>query len=265
MAGERAASPHGGTPSFRSITPVRAYEGVVAQIEEAIFTGQLAAGERLPSERDLMVQFDVSRSTVREALRVLESNGLVRSRPGDPSGGAQVQPHSSGRLSRALTNFARLGQIGIAELVQFRMVVEGSAVRLAAELHTDEELDAMQGAYERMRTATEESYEEFSNADVDFHLSVASCAGNQLLSACSEFAREMALRLTLEKLRDSSDRPALMEETLRRHGAYLEAIARRDGQRAEALARIDLFDYGQYVPDAERDRLRLLLMPIQAD
>jgi GntR family transcriptional repressor for pyruvate dehydrogenase complex len=248
-----------GAPAFRSITPVRAYEGVVAQVEEAIFSGTLQPGQRLASERDLMAQFGVSRNTVREALRVLESNGLVRSRPGDPSGGAEVQANSTGRLAKALTSFARLGQIGIAELVEFRMVVEGSAVRLAAELHTQSELEAMQGAYSQMQRAADESYEAFSAADVSFHLSVAACAGNQFLSACSEFARDLVLKLTTDKLRQSVDRPALIQETLRRHGAYLEAIAERDGNHAERLAREDLYDYySVFVTEAERLRLRLL-------
>jgi DNA-binding FadR family transcriptional regulator len=249
-----------GRPAFTSITPVRAYEGVVSQIEEAIFEGRLVAGDRLPSERDLMVQFGVSRGTVREALRVLESNGLTRSRPGDP-GGATVLGHSSGRLAKALTTFARLGQVGAAELIEFRMVVEGSAVRLAAELHDESSLAAMESAFNAMKGAVNESYEAFSAADVSFHLAVSACSGNSLLSACSEFSREMVLQLTSENLRASGDPSERMQETLRRHGAYLEAIVAREGRRAEALARQDLFDYyGPELTDHERSRLERLLL-----
>ncbi len=257
----RAAEQDPQPPAFRSITPVRAYEGVVAQIEEAILAGQLRPGHRLPSERALMAQFEVSRGTIREALRVLESNGLVRSRPGDPSGGAEILANSSGRLAKALTTFARLGQVGIVELVEFRMVVEGSAVRLAAELHDQQALDAMEAAYAEMQRAVGVSYEAFSDADVAFHLAVASCSGNSLLTACSEFARSMVLQMTVDHIRGAADSEALMQETLKRHGAYLEAIARRDGRHAEALARADLVDYyGVYVDDADRSRLQLLLV-----
>lgn len=259
VAGE-AMSKQKAAPAFHSITPVRAYEGVVSQIEEAIFSGVLEPGHRLPSEREMMAQFGVSRSTVREALRVLESNGLVRSRPGDPNGGAEIQPSSPDHVSKALTSFARLGRVGVAELVEFRMVVEGSAVHLAANLHTQEELDAMNAAFAEMQLQAEISYEAFSKADVKFHLTIARFSRNALLGACSEFAHDMVLKLTTDKLRDSPDPQPLMEHVLARHGAYLEAIGERNGRRAEALARRDLFDwYGEYLSSDERQRLELLL------
>jgi DNA-binding FadR family transcriptional regulator len=255
----------GDQPSFNRITPVRAYEGVVAQIEAAIFDGRLTPGQRLPSEREMMTQFAVSRATVREALRVLESNGLVRSRPGDPNGGAEVQRSSTKNLSKAMTSFARLGRMGVPELVQFRMVVEGSAVRLAAVLHDQAGLGAMQTAYEHMKEAVSGSYEDFSAADVAFHLSVARCSGNQLLTACSEVARDMVLGLIKDKLEASPDRGSLMGETVARHGEYLKAIKSRNGIKAEALARQDLMDYyGAYTDDEGRERMSALLATVRS-
>ncbi|MGO4599699.1 FadR/GntR family transcriptional regulator [Terrabacter sp. 2RAF25] len=81
---------------FEPVRSVRLYERIVEQVEEAIARGELRPGERLPSERELVVQFGTSRATVREALRVLESNGVVRSRPGDPNGpeAARASLHS---------------------------------------------------------------------------------------------------------------------------------------------------------------------------
>ena len=247
-------------PSFHSITPVRAYEGIVEQVEQAVFSGALLPGDRLPSERELMAQFSVSRSTVREALRVLDSHGIVRSRPGDKLG-PEIQAHSAGRLTKALSTFARLGQISVAQVVEFRMVVEGSAVRLAAELHDDDQLAAMRAALASMERAAGESSEAFSEADVEFHLAVARCSGNSLISACGEFAHDLVLQMTTNHVRSAADPAELFQETLRRHGAYLDAIATRDGRRAEALARQDLVDYyGPQVSEAEQSRLRLLLL-----
>ncbi|GAA3536061.1 FadR/GntR family transcriptional regulator [Nocardioides daeguensis] len=255
------SSPDEARPRFTNVTPVRAYESVVAQIENAVFAGQLVPGDRLPSERELMAQFGVSRGTVREALRVLESGGIIRSRPGDP-GGATVQANSSARLAKALTTFVKLGQIGVGELIEFRMVVEGSAVRLAAELHDDETLAAMEDAFADMKRAADVSFEDFSAADVSFHLAVAACSGNSLFSACSQFARDTVLQLTTDNLKESGDPTELIQETLRRHGAYLQAIRDRDGRTAEALARQDLVDYyGPHLEADERARIDLLLMP----
>ena len=72
---------------------MRLYQRIVEQIEDAIARGELKPGQRLPSERELVVQFGASRSTVREALRVLESNGVVRSRPGDPTAPRSCRSH----------------------------------------------------------------------------------------------------------------------------------------------------------------------------
>lgn len=83
---------------FQPVQPVRAYQRIVEQIEEALSRGDLVPGQRLPSERELVTQFAVSRSTVREALRVLESNGMVRSRPGDPNG-PEILPFSPARCA----------------------------------------------------------------------------------------------------------------------------------------------------------------------
>ena len=69
---------------FRPVRAVHAYERIVEQIEDAIFHGRIAPDDRLPSERELMREFQVGRSTVREALRVLQSKGLVRSPAGRP-------------------------------------------------------------------------------------------------------------------------------------------------------------------------------------
>jgi GntR family transcriptional repressor for pyruvate dehydrogenase complex len=262
MATTNSEAPKDSEPTFRSVVPVRAYEGVVDQIELAVFGGHLNPGDRLPSERDMMAQFSVSRATIREALRVLESRGLVRSRPGDPHGGAEIQASSPRAIGTAVRSFARLGQMTITALVQFRMVVEGSAIRLAAELHDESQLHTMEQAYQNMVDAVGGPHEVFSRADVAFHLAVARSSGNELLSACSEIAVDLVISLIGDKLQQSPSRVDLMRDTLRRHGRYLTAIRSRDGIGAERLARMDLYEY--YVPFVDkRDRrnLELLLDP----
>lgn len=249
-------------PTFRSVVPVRAYEGVVDQVELAIFGGRLNPGDRLPSERDMMAQFGVSRATVREALRVLESRGLIRSRHGDPTGGAEIQSSSPRALGTAVRSFARLGQLSIAELVQFRMVAEGSAIRLAAVLHDDAQLASMRRAHEEMVDVAEGSYDAFSRADVAFHLCVAHASGNKLLSACSEIAVDLVISLIRDKLQSSPRRIDLMQDTIRRHGRYLDAIESRNGALAERLARVDLYEYySPFINESDRRRVEVMLAP----
>jgi GntR family transcriptional regulator, transcriptional repressor for pyruvate dehydrogenase complex len=248
----------GGRP-FEPVRPVRAYESIVEQVEDRVFRGQLRPGERLPSEREMTAQFGVSRSTVREALRVLESDGLVRSRPGDPNG-PEVLPFSPTTLRKSVTRLVRVDEVGLAELVQFRMLLEGSANLLAARLATDDELAAMDMALAAMEAALDRGYEEFSRADVAFHDTVARAGRSILIQVCSDVVRGVVLGLISQKIADAPDQRELMERSLRHHRDVLDAVRRRDGPLAARLARESLYDYyAGYVPEEERPLLRALL------
>lgn len=244
---------------FRPVQPVRAYERIVEQVEEALFRGELRPGERLPSERELVTQFAVSRSTVREALRVLESNGVVRSRPGDPHG-PEVLPYSSGGLHKQMMRLARVDELSLAELIAFRMILDGSANLLAARLRTPAQLDEMEAALEVMRTAVAIGYEQFSEADVAFHDAVARASRNSLIQVCNDVVRGVVLGLISDKISRSRNRRALMQESLAHHAQVLAAVRAGDGHAAARIARQNLFDYySGYVPKAEREPLRALI------
>ncbi len=246
-------------PRFQPVQPVRAYERIVQQIEEAILRGDLRPGERLPSERDLVQQFSVSRATVREALRVLQSNGMVRSRAGDPAG-AEIMPFSPATLQKSMTTLARLSELTLTELIQFRMLLDATANLLAAQLRTEEQLSEMDTALKVMRDSVSLGYEEFSRADVAFHDAVARASGNRLLQVCNQVVRSVALTLIAEKIVHALDRTAQMEESIAHHAEVLEAVRAGDGTAAARIARQNLYDYyASYVPENERMFLRALL------
>jgi DNA-binding FadR family transcriptional regulator len=245
-------------PRFQPVQPVRAYERIVQQIEDAILRGDLRPGERLPSERELVQQFSVSRSSVREALRVLQSNGMVRSRAGDPAG-AEVLRLSPASLQKSMTTLARVSELSLAELVQFRMLLDGSANLLAARLRTDEQLAEMDAAMDLMRAATGD-YEEFSRADVAFHEAVARASGNRLVQVCNQVVRSVVLTLIAEKIARAADRTALMAESIAHHAEVLDAVRLGDGPAAARIARRNLYDYyAGYVDEDEREFLRALI------
>jgi len=248
-----------GVPRFEPVRTVRVYERIVEQIEEAVETGVLTPGERLPSERDLMAQFGVSRSTVREALRVLQARGMIRSRPGDPHG-AEVLPFSPAALHRSMTTLARVDELSLGELVQFRMVLDASANLLAARLRTDGQLAEMDAAIDRMRTAAEVGYDEFSAADVAFHDAVARASRNKLIQICTDVVRSIVLNLVAERIAGADDRAALMEQSIRHHEEVLAAVRAGDGPLAASLSRRTMYDYYVgYVPEEERPALTALL------
>jgi GntR family transcriptional repressor for pyruvate dehydrogenase complex len=242
---------------FEHVAPVRAYEQVVAQIEQAVLAGRVLPGERLPSERELMAQFGVSRSTIREALRVLQAGEVIRSRPGDPRG-PEVLAASPGMLHKSMHRLARGEHIGLGELVQFRMLLEGQAYLLAARLRTDAQLGEMERALAAM--SPELDYPEFSRADVAFHDAIARATGNPLVIVCAEVVRGVVLELIEDKLQHADDRATLMRASLRHHEEVLQAVRDGDGALASRLARRALHDYyAEYVPEEQRSMLEPLL------
>lgn len=243
---------------FEPVARVRTYERVVEQIEQAVFTGQLPPGSHLPSERDLVAQFGVSRSTIREALRVLESNGMIQSRAGDQRG-PQVLAVSPENLHKSMSRLARTS-MSLGELLQFRMLLEGSAYLLAAQLRTPAELIEMETALAAMTSAADEDPELFSAADVAFHDAVARATRNKLIVVCSDVVRGVVLDLISDRLAHTDDQRALMLSYLQHHTEVLQAIRDRDGELASRLARQALHDsYAPYLPEAERAMLSPLL------
>ncbi|MFI5662303.1 FadR/GntR family transcriptional regulator [Streptomyces sp. NPDC051684] len=244
---------------FQQVAPVRLYQRIVEQIEQAIASGDLKPGHRLPSERELVSQFGASRPTVREALRVLESNGLIRSRHGDPHG-PEILPFTTAGLAKEMTRLARFDTISMAELISFRMILDGSASQLAARLRTDEELSAMEETVTAMTRAIDAGYEEFSTADVAFHEVVARASRNALIEVSNQVVRGAVLTLIADKVAHADNRESLMRTSLRHHQEVLEAIRTRDGLAAARISRRTLYDYyAGYVTEEQRGPLLALV------
>ena len=244
---------------FQQVQPVRLYQRIVEQIEDALARGELKPGQRLPSERTLVAQFGASRSTVREALRVLESNGVVRSRPGDPDG-PEILPFSPTLLHKQMTRLARVEELSLAELIAFRMILDGSANLLAARLRTDDELADMEKTITGMGDAIDAGYEEFSEADVAFHDSVAMASRNSLIQVCNQVVRGVVLSLISGKVAHARNSKALMRQSLHHHQEVLEAIRAGDGPGAARISRQNLYDYyAGYVRKSDRASLLALL------
>lgn len=245
---------------FEQVRPVRLYQRIIEQIEDALASRTLRPGQRLPSERQLVTQFGASRSTVREALRVLESNGVIRSRPGDPNG-PEILPFSSQALSKQLTRLAQVEEVDLGELISFRMVLDSSANMLAARLRSEDELAAIEATIEVMRQTIDVGYQEFSEADVAFHDAIASVSRNSLIQVCNQVVRGVVLSLISDKISRSRNSKALMRESLRHHEEVLEAIRAGDGPAAVRISRRNLYDYySGYLPKAGREPLIALLM-----
>lgn len=230
------------SPRVPAPRPGRAYQRIVDGVEADLYAGRLRPGDRLPSEREMVAKYGVSRATVREALRVLEHSGLIRSRHGDP-GGPVVLALADGPLVTAMTRAARLRGGTLGDVLGFRMVLESAANRLAARLRTAEQLERMDACLDAMRAAIDGGRAEFAAADFAFHQVVAEAAGNAMIQAGLDAARSAVLVQIDDRLGEADDVPAQMAESLRHHRLVFEAVRDGDGERASEIAKHSLFAY----------------------
>lgn len=246
---------------FEQVKSVRLYQRIVEQIEDAIARGELKPGGRLPSERELVIQFGTSRPTVREALRVLESNGVVRSRHGDPNG-PEILPFSPVALQKQLARMLHTEGLNTASLITFRMILDGCGSQLAAQLRTETELEEMEQRIAAMADAIDAGYEAFSKADIAFHDAVAAATRNALLTVCNDVVRTVVVSLISDRVANSRNGRALMMESLEHHREVLGAIRDADGAAASRISCRNLYDYYHgYVSSEDRQALGAMLHP----
>ncbi|MCD9155075.1 FadR/GntR family transcriptional regulator [Aeromicrobium duanguangcaii] len=164
-----------------------AYQQVANQLRTLILQGDLAPGDRLPNEAELSVRFGVSRSTVREALRVLASRDLVETSRG-VNGGTFVARIQASKvrdyLETSLGLMTGAHDVSAREMLEAREVLEVPAARLAAAHARDSDIEALRRSVEREKGSTgrERKFEEHRT----FHLLVVDAARNQLLSVMNE-------------------------------------------------------------------------------
>ncbi|WGW11481.1 GntR family transcriptional regulator [Saxibacter everestensis] len=244
---------------FQPVEKSRAYERVVEQIEAAIYRGDIRPGEHLPSERALVDQFQVGRSTVREALRILESMGLVKTQPGSPRG-PQVTPSNVRGLARMLNGAIRVEQISLVDLVQYRMVSGSAANFLAAHLRTEDHLSRMTQAISKMADADVDDVEGFSQADADFHEAVRDAAGNAFLDVVGSVINQVIIDLVASTIENATNTANLRADFIDLHRQIFAAIESHNGDKAAELAKSSLYAiYGPLLDKDDQHRLKLLL------
>lgn len=129
-------------PMFQPVRTRRAFEAVCEQIRRQVADGVLLPGDRLPGERELAEEFDVSRSAARHALRNLELAGIVQSRTG-VNGGFFIRSGGSDGITQAVRDMVGLGQVPTSSVMEARIELTNVAIRLACERASEAELDAI--------------------------------------------------------------------------------------------------------------------------
>ena len=223
----------------------KAYEQVHDQLRDLIMTGGLARGQRLPNEAVLAREFGVSRGTVREALRVLAAESLIRTAKGAGGGSFVTLPtvdHVSQFLKANITLLSESQDVSPEELLEARYLLEGWAAGAAATRRTEEHVQRLRDCIidDEVKLGTEEQF----TYNTAFHTGVLDAAQNTLIS--------IAAQPVFAVLQTNMRRSEIRRETLRRvnedHKTILAAIERGDADAAEREMRSHVdFLRGTYV------------------
>jgi GntR family transcriptional regulator, transcriptional repressor for pyruvate dehydrogenase complex len=218
-------------------------ELVAAKIRRAIIMGEIPPGENLPAEAKLIEMFEVSRPTIREAVRILEFENLISVSRG-ARGGAKVCPPSSDFLARAMGVALQARRVSVADVFEARALIEPPAAKLAAESRGPEAAAVLREhvrlEYEALKTEAV-----IPAMTADFHRLLLEQSGNQTLALIA-----VALRELVEKHQTLAHRrqPVQPQEAsrnrsrlgVRSHERLVELIEQRDGPGAEEHWRLHM-------------------------
>jgi GntR family transcriptional repressor for pyruvate dehydrogenase complex len=164
---------------FDKARRVRSFDDVVEQLREAIYSGRIRPGERLPGERQLSEQFGVGRPTLREALRSLEAVGIIEVRPGKTGGSYAVTPSES-TVGDALAALVHLRGASLEDLTEFRVDFEGENAAWAARRADARDLGELEALVAEARVAAAEALPDVAELDVRWHETLARATKNRL-------------------------------------------------------------------------------------
>jgi len=218
---------------------------IVESLANSIRDGQLQPGEKLPTEAEIMVRFDVSRTVVRESLSKLQASGLVETRHG--IGTFVLQPQEAGNFRITAEDFATVADV--ISVLELRISLETEAAGLAAQRRTPENLKAMENAL----SAFHDSISLDSDAvppDFQFHMEVARSTGNRHFADLMTYLGTMIIPRTRVKTLQSvpEGRLAYLQKVHGEHESIYHAIRDQDSDSARAAMRTHLSN--------SRERLR---------
>jgi DNA-binding FadR family transcriptional regulator len=223
----------------------KASEVLANELRENILNGKFPEGTPLPPERDMVIQTQMSRTTVREALRILEVQGLIKIKTGR-SGGAFVQRPGGDSVANTVSLLIRGQQIRMTAMLEAREGIEPACARLAARYRTDEDLARLEAA--NAAIAVDGPLEDFLRANVDWHVAVAAASHNELLTGfMSALSRAIYASTDNQAFVDAEIRQTAIHAHTRiteaiRAGdmeAALRRMTRHVHSYAEAIAEVD--------------------------
>lgn len=220
---------------FKPIKNTSISKKVIEQIQDMISKGTLQKGDRLPSERQMSETLEISRSSVREAIKELEIMGLIESRPGY---GNFVKDNFEDILYEPFSTMFLIKESSPKEILELREIIEKGNVALAASRITDEELSDLNEILTIAELSTDEN--QLVDLDVKFHYKIAQCSQNFLLQSILN-----AISSLIESSIQDTRKNILIEEVHKKnitlqHREIFKALENRNSNEAEAAMKTHL-------------------------
>ena len=221
---------------------------IVKQLKEYILASRPKSGKKLPNETELAETFGVSRGTIREALHMLEHDGIVQIKKG-PGGGIFVSEGNFFQVIESIFYALQWEHISFGSLMEARKTLEDRIARLAALKATDEDLKEIETTLEKMESPNT-SHSLFVQYDTDFHVSLAKAAKNKILLMFMTAVREFHNRIVdYAALHDD-----LFPKAISYHRNIYEAVYKRDPKRAAELMLEHLEYFENYYRDLTEEK-----------
>ena len=239
---------------FTAIKATRMSDTVIQQIEQLILEGVLRPGERLPPERELAEQLGISRPTLREAMAILESKGLLESRR---RGGTFVCDISESGISDPLLTLIQSRPDTVFDVLELRDALEEAAAFHAARRATPEDREAIAAKHrelEQIYANPDSDHELEARVDAEFHMSIAEASHNAALVHVMRGLMEAlkkGIAFNLDRIREQ---PRHYDRIQSQHSAICDAVIAGEPERARAAARDHLsFVYERLVEHTEAE------------
>lgn len=211
---------------------VRTYELVLHHIESGILDGTYRKGDQLPPERDLASQLNVGRSAVREAMRVLQTQGLITTSTGR-GGGTRLTPTQGDALARIFRLHLALAGSGVADLTETRVALERASAAMAARRATAQTLTQLTTLVDVMETA--DTVDAFSDLDTEFHVLIARAGRNDLVADLTVAIRQTVRGPIRAASLEMPDWPGFRLRLVSDHARILGAIVAGQPEEAAEL------------------------------
>jgi len=237
-------------PAWEPVGRVPTYELVLGRIEEQLLSRSLRPGDKLPPERELATLLGASRPAVREALRVLQAQGILRSSVGTGAdSGTIVMSAPSGALTRLLKVHLAVSSFPLSDVVEARVMLERFSAMGAARNRSAPTLDNLESLLDRMEEPGI-ALARFNELDTEFHVAIAESGGNRLVADLTVAIRE-SIRADIHKTLTAESDWSVVRDGLRsEHRRILQAIQDADGPLAADLLEQHIVGFYQRMADS---------------